>query len=135
VQSLKHLKVCLRERETILDKILLELCIPFLISRASLVAELVEGDVFDSIFQALTEPSIDKSSATLDIIGISTCKCDEVHRVIPEIVETGESCDSLAIAIHTPLADFARVILGDTLVVRYIVALEPVLHTCRTERR
>ncbi len=133
-QQLKHLKVCLREWEPIFDKIFLELGVSLLISRASIVTKLVEGDIFDSLFEWFTEPCIDEGCTTLYIICIFACKSHEMHRVIPKIIKTSESCNGFPISIDTPLADFWRIMFWDTLVVWYIVTLEPVLHMCITER-
>ena len=105
-QQLKHLKVCPWERETIFDKIFLELSISLLVTRTVMIAELIEGNILGSLFERFSEPCVDEGCTTLYIICIFACKSHEMHRVVPKIVETGESCDSFAISIDTPLADF-----------------------------
>jgi hypothetical protein len=44
---LKYLEIRISKGETIFDKILFELCISFLIPWSALIAELIEGDIFD----------------------------------------------------------------------------------------
>ena len=73
------------------------------------VAELIEGDIFNSFFDARAEPFIDEGCPSLDRIGCRIRECDEVHRVIVDVVETSESCDCPSFTVHEPLSHLVRI--------------------------
>jgi hypothetical protein len=91
------------------DEVFFELCISSLIRRPMRIAELIEGDIFDTFLERGAEPLIDEGGTSLDRIGGRIRECDEVDRVITDIVETGESCDSPSLTIDEPLSHFARI--------------------------
>ena len=72
------------------------------------IAELIEGDILDTLLYTRSEPLIDESGTSLDRVGLSACECDEVDGVIINIVDTGESCDCSSLAVDEPLSDLVR---------------------------
>ncbi len=89
-------------------EVLLELGISSLIRWPVRIAELIEGDILDTLLERGTEPLIDESGTSLDRICGCTCECDEVDGVIVDIVETGESRDRSSLAIDEPLSHLVR---------------------------
>ncbi len=115
-----------------LDKVFLELRISSLILGTVRVAELIEGDILDSFFHTRSEPLIDEGGTSLDRIGRCVSECDEVDRVIADIVDTGESCNCPSLTIYEPLPDLIWSICSDPLVVTDVVIFDefvvPLLH-------
>ena len=89
-----------------LDEVFFELGVSSLIPRPMRIAELIEGDIFDSHFLRGAEPLIDEGCSSLDRIGCCICERDEVDRVIADIVYTSESCDGSSLTIYEPLSHF-----------------------------
>ena len=90
------------------DEVLLELGISSLIRRPVRIAELIEGDVLDASLERGAEPLIYESRPSLDRVGGRIRECNEVDRVIADIVETGESCDRLSSIVYEPLSHLVR---------------------------